>query len=28
VRAGRLVVEVLPVLLPSLDGVRALYRPS
>jgi uncharacterized protein YciI len=25
VRAGRLAVEVLPVLLPALDGVRAVY---
>jgi uncharacterized protein YciI len=25
VRAGRLAVEVLPVLLPSLDGVRPVY---
>jgi uncharacterized protein YciI len=28
VRAGRLVVEVHPVLLPALDGVRALYATS
>jgi uncharacterized protein YciI len=26
VRAGRLAVELHPVLLPGLDGVRALYR--
>ena len=25
VRAGRLVIEVLPVLLPALDGVRPVY---
>jgi uncharacterized protein YciI len=28
VQAGRLAVEVHPVLLPSLDGVRALYQNS
>lgn len=28
VRAGRLAVEVLPVLLPALDGVRANYQGS
>lgn len=28
VRAGRLAVEVLPVLLPALDGVRAVYLAS
>jgi uncharacterized protein YciI len=28
VRAGRLAVEVLPVLLPALDGVRAVYQGS
>jgi uncharacterized protein YciI len=28
VRAGRLAVEVHPVLLPALDGVRAMYRES
>jgi hypothetical protein len=26
VRAGRLAVEVHPVLLPALDAVRAVYR--
>ena len=28
VRAGRLAVEVHPVLLPALDGVRAIYQAS
>jgi uncharacterized protein YciI len=28
VRAGRLAVEVLPVLLPALDAVRAVYHTS
>ncbi len=28
VRAGRLAVEVHPVLLPALDGVRAVYQGS
>jgi uncharacterized protein YciI len=28
VRAGRLAVEVLPVLLPALDAVRAVYHAS
>jgi hypothetical protein len=28
VRAGRLAVEVHPVLLPALDGVRAMYTDA